>query len=68
MKINSLYNEDCLFILARMPSNFIDLTVTSPPYDNLRSYHGYHFYFENTEGRPLYTNRILTSLPTVTII
>ena len=30
-----------------MPDNFIDLTVTSPPYDNLRTYNGYCFDFEN---------------------
>ena len=30
-----------------MPNNFIDLTVTSPPYDNLRTYNGYCFDFEN---------------------
>ena len=30
-----------------MPDNFIDLTVTSPPYDNLRDYKGYSFDFEN---------------------
>lgn len=29
-----------------MPDNFIDLTVTSPPYDNLRTYKGYSFPFE----------------------
>lgn len=29
-----------------MPDNFIDLTVTSPPYDNLRKYNGYSFDFE----------------------
>jgi site-specific DNA-methyltransferase (adenine-specific) len=38
MNINSLYNENCLDTMARMPDNFIDLTVTSPPYDNLRTY------------------------------
>ena len=32
--------------MARMPDNFIDLTVTSPPYDNLRDYKGYSFDFE----------------------
>ena len=32
--------------MARMPNNFIDLTVTSPPYDNLRAYNGYSFDFE----------------------
>ena len=32
--------------MARMDDNFIDLTVTSPPYDNLRTYNGYSFDFE----------------------
>jgi len=30
-----------------MASDFIDLTITSPPYDNLRKYHGYKFDFES---------------------
>jgi hypothetical protein len=30
-----------------MSDNFIDLTITSPPYDNLRDYKGYSFDFEN---------------------
>ena len=38
MKINIIYNENCLDTMSRMSDNFIDLTVTSPPYDNLRSY------------------------------
>lgn len=29
---------DCLEFLSEMPQGSIDLTVTSPPYDNLRSY------------------------------
>ena len=33
--------------MARMEDNFIDLTVTSPPYDNLRTYNGYIFDFES---------------------
>lgn len=32
--------------MAKMPDGFIDLTVTSPPYDNLRVYNGYSFDFE----------------------
>lgn len=32
--------------MARMPDEFIDLVVTSPPYDNLRKYKGYSFDFE----------------------
>lgn len=47
MEINKIYNEDCLDTMARMEDNFIDLTVTSPPYDNLRTYNGYSFDFEN---------------------
>jgi len=38
MEINKVYNESCLDTMARMPDCFVDLTVTSPPYDNLRSY------------------------------
>ena len=45
--INKTYNENCLETMSRMPDNFIDLTVTSPPYDNLRDYKGYDFDFEN---------------------
>ena len=43
MKTNYLYNENCLDTMAKMPNNFIDLTVTSPPYDNLRTYKGFKF-------------------------
>jgi len=47
MEINKIYNEDCLYTMAKMPDNFLDLTVTSPPYDNLREYNGYSFDFES---------------------
>lgn len=40
MEINKIYNENCLYTMKRMEDNFVDLTVTSPPYDNLRSYTG----------------------------
>ena len=33
-----LRQGDCLESLKEIPDNSIDLTVTSPPYDNLRSY------------------------------
>lgn len=33
-----LYNDDCVDRLAKMDPESIDLVVTSPPYDNLRSY------------------------------
>lgn len=46
MKLNKIYNEDCLITMGNMPDNFIDLTVTSPPYDNLRTYNGNGFTFD----------------------
>jgi site-specific DNA-methyltransferase (adenine-specific) len=46
MEINKIYNENCLDTMAKMPDCFVDLTVTSPPYDNLRDYNGYTFDFE----------------------
>jgi len=46
MELNRIYNENCLDTMARMPDGFVDLTVTSPPYDNLRTYNGYEFDFE----------------------
>jgi len=47
MEINKIYNENCLDTMAKMPDCFIDLTVTSPPYDGLRIYNGYSFPFED---------------------
>lgn len=42
-----IYNEDCLETMRRMPDGHVDLTLTSPPYDNLRTYNGYSFDFES---------------------
>lgn len=47
IEINKIYCENCLDTMARMPDNVIDLTVTSPPYDNLRDYNGYSFDFKS---------------------
>lgn len=56
MELNKIYNESCLITMSKMVDNFIDLTVTSPPYDDLRTYNdiidtsaksnGYGFPFE----------------------
>jgi len=40
MELNKIYNENCLDTMKKMEDNFIDLTVTSPPYDSLRKYTG----------------------------
>lgn len=37
---------DCLKLMHTMRDNSIDLTVTSPPYDDIRDYKGYAFDFE----------------------
>ena len=45
--MNKIFNEDCLDTMKRVKDNTFDLTVTSPPYDGLRTYNGYSFDFEN---------------------
>lgn len=47
MELNKIYHENCLETMSRMEDNFIDITVTSPPYDNLRDYKGYEFDFKS---------------------
>jgi len=47
---NRLYVADCVEFMARMEAESVDLTVTSPPYDNLRNYNGYSFDFEAIAG------------------
>jgi site-specific DNA-methyltransferase (adenine-specific) len=41
-----LIKGDCLEVMKTFKNECIDLTVTSPPYDNLRTYNGYTFDFE----------------------
>jgi len=47
IELNKIYNENCLDTMSRMPNEFVDLIVTSPPYDDLRDYNGYVFDFES---------------------
>lgn len=44
--LDSIVTGDNAAILAQLPAGCIDLTVTSPPYDNLRAYNGYEWDFE----------------------
>jgi len=44
---NKVFCENCLNTMKRMDDETINLTVTSPPYDDLRKYNGYSFDFEN---------------------
>ena len=53
IELDRIYNMDCLEGMRQMDAESVDLTVTSPPYDNLRTYNGYCFDFENI-ARELY--------------
>ena len=44
--LNKVHCMECLEFMKTLEDNSIDLTVTSPPYDNLRTYNGYTFDFE----------------------
>jgi len=44
--LNKIINSECIEVMKELPDNSIDLTITSPPYDNLRDYKGYTFDFK----------------------
>lgn len=44
---NTIFVENCLITMERMPEAYIDLVVTSPPYDDLRRYNGFSFDFSS---------------------
>lgn len=46
MTDSTIYAENCLETMGRMASGSVDMIITSPPYDDLRNYHGYQFPFE----------------------
>ena len=48
LELNKIYNMDCVEGMKMLLDNSIDLTVTSPPYDNLRTYNGFEWDFEAT--------------------
>lgn len=47
LELNKIYNMDCSEGMRLLDDDSIDLTVTSPPYDNIREYNGYSFDFES---------------------
>ena len=46
INLNTIIQGDCLEVMKKFDDNSIDLTITSPPYDNLRDYNGYTFDFK----------------------
>ena len=53
MELDKIITGDSAVVLQSLPPDCIDLTVTSPPYDNLRTYNGFVFDFE-TIARELF--------------
>jgi len=43
MRLGKIYHENCIATMDKMPDEYVDMTITSPPYDDLRSYNGYEF-------------------------
>ena len=43
---NKIIEGNCVEVMKNFEENSIDLTLTSPPYDNLRTYKGFVFPFE----------------------
>ena len=41
MQINEIRHENCMDTMKAMTDEFVDLVVTSPPYDKMREYEGY---------------------------
>ena len=40
MELNKVYLGDSEVLLKELQDDYVDLVVTSPPYDNLRKYNG----------------------------
>jgi DNA modification methylase len=45
--INQIIEGNCVEVMKNLEDDVIDLTVTSPPYDDLRNYKGFVFPFED---------------------
>ena len=47
-ELNKIYQGDCCDLMGSWPDSFVDLVVTSPPYDGLRAYKGFSFNYNAT--------------------
>ncbi len=45
--INKIIEGNCVEVMKNFEADSIDLTITSPPYDDLRNYNGFVFPFED---------------------
>lgn len=60
IELNKIYCENCLETMKRMPGDFVDMVITSPPYDNRRTYGNVHrFTFEEFKSVALNLYRVM---------
>jgi len=59
----NLMQGDCLERMREIPHNSIDLTVTSPPYDNLRTYNGNNDLWNESVWKEVIKNLYLRTKP-----
>lgn len=57
MELNKIYFEDCIETMERMPNDFIDCIITSPPYFNAAKKYqrGTGIHYVKDVGEPMYT-------------
>jgi site-specific DNA-methyltransferase (adenine-specific) len=58
MEINKIYCIDNIKGMIQLGAETVDLTVTSPPYDDMRNYKGYSFDFERVARGLLYVTKL----------
>lgn len=48
LTLDTIHNEDCIAGMKKLDDKSVDMVITSPPYDDLRTYEGFSFDFEGT--------------------
>lgn len=48
IETNYIKCGDCVSLMKELPDECIDMVITSPPYDDLRTYNGFTWDFEET--------------------
>ncbi len=54
LKLNEIHNLDCIEGMKQLPDNFVDLVVTSPPYDQVRDYKGNLSFDLHSTGKEIF--------------
>lgn len=58
MKINDILHGDSIELMKDIPRDFVDLTITSPPYEEVRNYEGHNYEFEDFQKQAVELFRI----------